>query len=48
MSNDLKDSVFTNLFLLGGAGQDTFTLSHMENGVAVWTINDGSSSETEA
>ena len=48
MTNDLKDSVFTNLFLLGGAGQDTFTLSHMENGVAVWTINDGSSSETEA
>lgn len=44
MNNELKDSVFTNLFLLGGAGQDTFTLSHMENGVAVWTINDGSSS----
>ena len=48
MNDELKDSVFTNLFLLGGAGQDTFTLSHMEDGVAVWTINDGSSSESEA
>lgn len=41
MDNHLKDSVFTRLYLLGGAGQDTFTLDHMENGVAVWTINDG-------
>lgn len=48
MSNELKDSVFTKLFLLGGAGQDTFTLSHMENGVAVWTINDGSSSSDDS
>lgn len=42
MDNHLQDSVFTRLYLLGGAGQDTFTLDHMENGVAVWTINDGS------
>ncbi len=46
MDNHLKDSVFTRLYLLGGAGQDTFTLDHMENGVAVWTLNNGASSST--
>jgi dolichyl-diphosphooligosaccharide--protein glycosyltransferase len=45
MDNKLKDSVFTRLFLLGGIGQDTFTLSNMQDGVSVWTINDGSSSD---
>ena len=44
MDNKLKDSVFTRLFLLGGVGQDTFTLSNMQEGVSVWTINDGASS----
>ena len=44
MDNELKDSVFTRLFLLGGAGQDTFKLSDMQEGVSVWTINEGSSS----
>ncbi len=45
MDNKLKDSVFTRLFLLGGVGQDTFVLSNMQEGVSVWTINDGSSSD---
>ena len=45
MDNTLKDSVFTRLFLLGGVGQDTFVLSNMQDGVSVWTINDGSSSD---
>jgi dolichyl-diphosphooligosaccharide--protein glycosyltransferase len=44
MDNKLKDSVFTRLFLLGGVGQDTFELSNMQDGVSVWTINEGSSS----
>ena len=38
MDNVLENSVFTKLYLLGGAGQDTFKLDHMDNGVAVWTI----------
>ena len=45
MDNKLKDSVFTRLFLLGGVGQDTFVLSNMQEGVSIWTINDGSSSD---
>ncbi|AMK14623.1 STT3 domain-containing protein [Methanobrevibacter olleyae] len=44
MDNELKDSVFTRLFLLGGMGQDTFVLSNMQEGVSVWTINDAASS----
>lgn len=40
MDNKLKDSVFTRLFLLGGVGQDTFTLSNMQDGVSVWTLTD--------
>jgi dolichyl-diphosphooligosaccharide--protein glycosyltransferase len=48
MDNHLKDSVFTRLFLLGGVGQDTFVLSNMQEGVSVWTINDGSTSSDDA
>ena len=48
MDNELKDSVFTRLFLLGGAGQDTFVLSDMEEGVSVWSINGASSSSDNA
>jgi dolichyl-diphosphooligosaccharide--protein glycosyltransferase len=44
MDNELKDSVFTRLFLLGGAGQDTFTLTNMQEGVSTWSINGASSS----
>ena len=46
MDNKLKDSVFTRLFLLGGIGQDTFELSNMQDGVSVWTLKDGSSSDS--
>ena len=48
MDNELKDSVFTRLFLLGGVGQDTFTISNMQDGVATWTINNGASSSDNA
>lgn len=48
MNNELKDSVFTRLFLLGGAGQDTFVLDDMEEGVSVWSINGASSSSDAA
>ena len=44
MDNELRDSVFTRLFLLGGAGQDTFTLTNMQEGVSTWSINGASSS----
>ncbi|MBO7443785.1 MAG: peptide transporter, partial [Methanobrevibacter sp.] len=44
MDNKLRDSVFTRLFLLGGAGQDTFTLTNMQEGVSTWSINGASSS----
>ena len=46
MDDVLKDSVFTRLFLLGGIGQDTFELSNMQDGVSVWTLKDGSSSDS--
>ncbi|MBE6513030.1 MAG: peptide transporter [Methanobrevibacter olleyae] len=48
MDNELKDSVFTRLFFLGGIGQDTFTISDMQDGVATWTINNGASSSDDA
>ena len=48
MDNELKDSVFTRLFLLGGVGQDTFTISNIQDGVATWTINNGASSSDNA
>ena len=48
MDNELKDSVFTRLFLLGGVGQDTFTISNMQDGVATWSINNGASSSDNA
>ena len=44
IDNQLKDSVFTRLFLLGGVGQDTFTLTNMQEGVSTWSINGASSS----
>ena len=38
MDNELKDSVFTRLFLLGGIDQDSFELCNMQDGVSVWTV----------
>ena len=31
--------MFTQLYLLGGANQDVYTMVHMENGVSLWKIN---------
>ena len=39
MSNELQNSMFTRLFLLGGAGQDVFTNVHSENGVMLYQVN---------
>ena len=39
MYNKLADSMFTKLYLLGGMGQDVYTMVHMENGVSLWQIN---------
>ena len=39
MSNELENSMFTRLFLLGGAGQDVFTNVHSENGVMLYQVN---------
>ena len=39
MHNKLADSMFTKLYLLGGANQDQFTMVHMENGVSLWQVN---------
>ena len=37
--NKLTNSMFTRLYLLGGAGQDIFTNVHNENGVMLWEVN---------
>ncbi|MDO5848538.1 MAG: STT3 domain-containing protein [Methanobrevibacter sp.] len=39
MSNILRDSMFTRLYLEGGYNQDIFTQVHMENGVSLWQVN---------
>ena len=39
MSNELVDSMFTQLYLLGGVGQDVFTQVHMDTGVSLWKVN---------
>jgi dolichyl-diphosphooligosaccharide--protein glycosyltransferase len=37
--NKLTNSMFTQLYLLGGANQDIYTMVHMENGVSLWQVN---------
>ena len=37
--NKLANSMFTQLYLLGGANQDVYTMVHMENGVSLWKVN---------
>ena len=37
--NKLANSMFTKLYLLGGANQDVYTMVHMENGVSLWKVN---------
>lgn len=39
MHNKLADSMFTRLYLLGGMGQNVFSMVHMENGVSLWQVN---------
>ena len=39
MSNELQNSMFTRLYLLGGAGQDIFEPVHAENGVMLFNVN---------
>ena len=39
ISNKLANSMFTKLYLLGGAGQDIFTNVHTEEGVMLWQVN---------
>ena len=39
MSDELVDSMFTRLYLLGGYGQDVFTQVHMGNGISLWQVN---------
>ena len=37
--NKLSNSMFTQLYLLGGANQNVYEMVHMENGVSLWKIN---------
>ena len=39
MDNKLSNSMFTQLYLLGGSNQNVFTMVHMENGVSLWQVN---------
>ncbi|MBR6023977.1 MAG: peptide transporter [Methanobrevibacter sp.] len=39
MDNKLSNSMFTQLYLLGGANQNVYTMVHMENGVSLWQVN---------
>ncbi|WP_458454602.1 STT3 domain-containing protein [Methanobrevibacter sp.] len=39
ISNELTDSMFTKLYLLGGAGQNIFEPVHSENGVMLFNVN---------
>ena len=39
ISNELSNSMFTQLFLLGGSGQDIFENVHSENGVMLFNVN---------
>ena len=39
MSNELANSMFTRLYLLGGSGQNIFENVHVENGVMLFNVN---------
>ena len=39
MSNELANSMFTRLYLFGGAGQDIFEQVHSEQGVLLFKVN---------
>ena len=44
IDNKLENSMFTRLYLLGGAGQDVFEPVHAENGVMLYKVNFNSTS----
>lgn len=39
MSKELENSMFTKLFILGGFGQDSFEMVHMDDGISLWKIS---------
>ncbi|WP_407424038.1 STT3 domain-containing protein [Methanobrevibacter sp.] len=39
IDNKLANSMFTQLYLLGGANQNVYEMVHMENGVSLWKVN---------
>ena len=39
MNKELENSMFTRLYLYGGAGQNIFENVHMENGVMLFKVN---------
>lgn len=39
ISNELRNSMFTRLYLEGGYNQDIFTQVHSESGVSLWQVN---------
>jgi len=39
ISNELANSMFTRLYLLGGSGQNIFEPVHSENGVMLFNVN---------
>ena len=39
ISNELSNSMFTRLYLLGGSGQDIFENVHTESGVMLFKVN---------
>ena len=46
MSNELTNSMFTRLYLLGGAGQNVFENVHTESGVMLFKVNFDNSTST--
>lgn len=39
MSKELENAMFTKLFILGGFGQDSFEMVHMDDGISLWKIS---------
>ena len=46
LSNELRNSMFTRLYLLGGAGQNIFENVHSETGVMLFKVNFDNSTST--
>ncbi len=39
MSKELENAMFTKLFILGGFGQNSFEMVHMDDGISLWKIS---------